>query len=175
MQQPSLCCNAANHHFAEIVSVHKYQTRLASLQKYYLPRMKTSLGQLSLKYIGSKIWSNIPEKLKLSSPYSFGKKYKKVLLSCQTSCWSSFYRLCLPHSVWSSFYILVTFCNIALMPLFSLLSTSIEYSCLSHPLYIDLGQLSRQLLQPAVGSNTDVGEMQTRYQSVATLNGLNQY
>jgi len=27
--------------------------------------MKTSLGQLSLKYIGPKIWSNIPEKLKL--------------------------------------------------------------------------------------------------------------
>jgi len=39
--------------------------------------MNTSLGQLSLKYIGPKIWSNIPEKLKSSSPYSFGKKYKK--------------------------------------------------------------------------------------------------
>jgi len=34
----------------------------------------------------------------------------------------------------------------------------------------DLGQLSRQLLQPPVGSNTDVGETQTRYQSVAALN-----
>jgi len=39
--------------------------------------MKTSLGQLSLTYIGPKIWSNIPEKLKSSSTYSFGKKYKK--------------------------------------------------------------------------------------------------
>jgi len=75
-----------DNYFAEIASVHKYQTRLASLQKYYLPRLKTSLGQLSLKYIGPKIWSNFPEKLKSSSPYSFGKKYKKVLLSCQTSC-----------------------------------------------------------------------------------------
>jgi len=60
--------------FAEIASVHKYQTRLASLQKYDLSRMKTSLGQLSLKYIGPKIWSNIPENLKSSSPYSFGKQ-----------------------------------------------------------------------------------------------------
>ena len=34
----------------------------------------------------------------------------------------------------------------------------------------DLGQLSRQLLQPPVGSNAGVGETQTRYQSVATLN-----
>jgi len=77
--------NHLDNYFAEIASVHKYQTRLASLQKYYLSRMKTSLGQLSLKYIGLKIWSNIPEKLKSSSLYSFGKKYKKVL-SCQTSC-----------------------------------------------------------------------------------------
>jgi len=85
--------NHFDNYFAEIASVHKYQTRLASLQNYYLPRMKTSLGQLSLKYIGPKIWSNIPENLKSSSPYWFGKKYKKVLLSCQTSCWSSFYML----------------------------------------------------------------------------------
>ena len=75
-----------DNYFAEIASVRKYQTRLASLQNYYLPRMKTSLGQLSLKFIGPKIWSNIPENLKSSSPYTFGKKYKKVLLSCQTSC-----------------------------------------------------------------------------------------
>jgi len=33
----------------------------------------------------------------------------------------------------------------------------------------DLGQLSRQLLQPPVGSNTDVGETPTRYQRVAAL------
>ena len=118
--------------------------------------MKTSLGQLSLKYTGPKIWSNIPEKLNSSSPYLFGKKYKKVLLSRQTSCWSSFYMLvtfcftfllyachilfdlpfiCLSHSVWSSSYILVPYCNIALMPLFSLLSTS-SYS--PQPLYIGM-------------------------------------
>jgi len=40
--------NHFDDYFAEIASVHKYQTRLASLQKYYLPRIKTSLGQLSL-------------------------------------------------------------------------------------------------------------------------------
>jgi len=69
--------NQFDNYFAEIASVHKYQTRLASLQNYYSPRIKTSLGQLSFKYIGPKIWSNIPENLKSSSPYSFGKKYKK--------------------------------------------------------------------------------------------------
>jgi len=38
--------NHFDNYFAEIASVRKYQTRLASLQNYYLPRMKTSLGQL---------------------------------------------------------------------------------------------------------------------------------
>jgi len=66
--------NHFDNYFSEIASVHQYQTRLDSLQKYYLPRIKTSLGQLSLKYIGPKIWSNIPENFKSSSPYSFGKK-----------------------------------------------------------------------------------------------------
>jgi len=53
--------NHFDTYFSEIASVHQYQTRLGSFQKYHLPRMKTSLGQLSLKYIGPKIWSNIPE------------------------------------------------------------------------------------------------------------------
>ena len=44
-----------------------------------------------------------------------------------------------------------------------------------NPTLAHLGQLSRQLLQPPVGSNTYVGETQTRYESVATLNWLNQY
>jgi len=74
--------NHFDNYFAEIASVHKYQTRLPSLKKYYLPGMKSSLGQLSLKYIGLKVWSNIPENLKSSSPYSFGKQYKNVLLFC---------------------------------------------------------------------------------------------
>jgi len=79
----------SNHfgdYFNEIASVYKHQARLASLEKYNLPRMKTSLGQLSLMYVGPKIWSDIPENLKCFSPYSFGKQYKKILLSCQNSC-----------------------------------------------------------------------------------------
>jgi len=73
-----------DNYFTEIAFIHICQTRLAALQKYYLPRMKTSPGQLSLKYIGSKIWSNIPENLKSFS--SFAKQYKNVLLSFQNSC-----------------------------------------------------------------------------------------
>jgi len=58
----------------------------ASLQKYHLSRTKTSLGQPCSKYIGPEICSDIPEKLKSLSPYSFGKQYKNVLLSRRNSC-----------------------------------------------------------------------------------------
>jgi len=115
--------NHFDNYFAEIASVQKYQTRLASLQQYYWPRMKTSLGQLSLKYIGPKIWSNIPEKLKSSSPYSFGKKYKKK--SCYLARLPVDLRfICLSHSVilrWCHYFPFIYLC-----------------SCLPHPLYIGM-------------------------------------
>ena len=119
--------NHFDDYFAEIASVHKYQTRLASLQKDYLPRMKKSLGQLSLKYIDPKIWSNIPEKLKSSSPYSFAKNIKN---SCYLARLPVDLRFaCLSHSVLSSFCVLVTFC---IFPPIYL------YSCLPHLLYIGM-------------------------------------
>ena len=48
-----------DNYFAEIASDHIYQTRLAALQNYNLPRMEMSLGQVCLKYVGPKIWSII--------------------------------------------------------------------------------------------------------------------
>jgi len=117
--------NYVDNYFTEIASARKYQTRLAALQKYYLPRLKTSLGQLSLKYIGPKIRYNIPENLKFFSPYSFAKQYKNVLLSWQNSCRFSF-------------YMLVTFLNTVLTPLFSLLSFT---STVAHPISVHTGML----------------------------------
>ena len=49
--------NPLDNYFAEIASVKNSQTGVASLQKYYLPGMKTSLGQLSLKYMYPTLWS----------------------------------------------------------------------------------------------------------------------
>jgi len=37
--------NHFDNYFVEIASFHKHETRLASLQKYYLTRLKTSLGE----------------------------------------------------------------------------------------------------------------------------------
>jgi len=61
--------NHFDNYFTEIASVHEYQASLAALQKYYLPKLKTSLSQLSLQYIGPKIWSDIPENLKSFPPW----------------------------------------------------------------------------------------------------------
>jgi len=71
-------------------------------------------------WVSPKIWYNIPENPKTFSPYSFAKQYKKVLLSCQNSCWFSF-------------HMLVTFFNIVLMPLLSLLSFSLSLQLLTTP------------------------------------------
>ena len=70
----------------------------------------------------TKIRSDIPGNLKSFPPYSFAKQYKNVLLSRQNSCWFSF---CM----------LVTFCNIVLMPLFTLLSFSSTVARPTFPLY----------------------------------------
>ena len=87
--------NHFDNYFAEIASVHNYQTRLSSLQKYYLPRMKTFLGQLSLKYIGPKIWSNIPEnRLRL---IHLAKNIKKSCYLARLPVDLRF--ICLSHSV----------------------------------------------------------------------------
>jgi len=72
--------NPLDNYFAEIASVHNSQTGLASLQKHYLPRMKTYLGQLSLSILVRNFGLNIPEILKSSSPYSFENNIK-------TSCY----------------------------------------------------------------------------------------
>jgi len=65
--------NPLDNYFAEIASDHNSETGVASLQKYYLPRMKMSLGQLSLSTLVRNFCLNIPEILKSSSPYSFEK------------------------------------------------------------------------------------------------------
>jgi len=55
--------------------------------------MKTSLGQFSLKYIGPKIWSNVPENLK-SSLYSFDLTlFITFITACKTSSIKTWFML----------------------------------------------------------------------------------
>jgi len=104
--------------------VHKYQTKLASLLKYHLPRMQTSLGQFfqgklvpKFGLIFLKIW-NLSRRIHLES-------------NTKTSC----YLAKLPADF--RFMCLSLFCIIVFSALLFLCIFDV-YSCSSHPLYIGM-------------------------------------
>ena len=70
-----------NHYFAYSSHVSSYSTRHASSNDIFLPRFMSSKTQHSIKYIGAKIWNNIPSDLKNASYSKFKESYKKFLLS----------------------------------------------------------------------------------------------
>ena len=70
-----------NHYFAYSSDVSSYSTRHTSSNDIFLPRFMSSKTQHSIKYIGAKIWNNIPYDLKNASYSKFKESYKKFLLS----------------------------------------------------------------------------------------------
>ena len=69
------------HYVAYLSDVSSYSTRHSSSNDIFLPRFMSSKTQHSIKYIGAKIWNNMPFDLK-NAPYSkFKESYKKFLLS----------------------------------------------------------------------------------------------
>ena len=90
------------------------------MQKYYLRRKETCLGPHSLKYIGPKIWSDIPENLKSPSPYYIKNNMK-------TPCYLQFVLIFV--------HMLVTFVQYCFdTPLFP--NIFYLFSCAPHPLHI---------------------------------------
>ena len=68
------------HYFAYSFDVSSYSTRNSSSNDIVLTRFMSSKTQHYIKYIGAKIWDNIPFDLK-NAPYSkFKESYKKFLL-----------------------------------------------------------------------------------------------
>jgi len=63
------------------VAVHKYHTRLATSKHFFLPGVNSSQGQCSLKIVGPKVWSEIPDHIKFRSRFDFKHQYKNCLLS----------------------------------------------------------------------------------------------
>ena len=70
-----------NHYFAYSSDVLSYSTRHTSSNEIFLPRFMSSKTQHSIKYIGAKIWNNIPSDLKNASYSKFKESYKKFLAS----------------------------------------------------------------------------------------------
>ena len=64
--------------FKKVSTVHSHSTRQANA--IHIPRFSTAKCQRSFKYIGTKIWNNIPQELK-DYPYSkFKITSKKQLI-----------------------------------------------------------------------------------------------
>jgi len=70
-----------NHeYFIPLSSIHYHSTRLATSKNLFLPGVSSSSGKCSLKFIGPKVWSSIPDDIKLSTTFTFKWKLKKHIL-----------------------------------------------------------------------------------------------
>ena len=72
--------NHFDEYFVPLSSIHYHSTRLATSKNLCLPRVNSSSGICSLKFIGPKVWSSIPDDIKFSTTFTFKWKLKKHLL-----------------------------------------------------------------------------------------------
>jgi len=72
--------NHFDEYFVPLSSIHNHSTRLATSEHLFLPRVNSSSGKCSLKFIGPKVWSSIPDDIKFSTNFTFKWKLKKHLL-----------------------------------------------------------------------------------------------
>ena len=68
-------------YFCNTTKNHSHYTRHSSKDTVYLARYTSSRTQKSIKYVGAKVWNDIPLDIKRSSYVSFKKSYKKLLLN----------------------------------------------------------------------------------------------
>ena len=73
-------------HFS-LTNIHKYNTRLAAKQSYYLPFVRTNYGKFNIWFQSPSIWNCIDKDIKLSSKAMFKKKI-------QAQCYFYFLFLC---------------------------------------------------------------------------------
>jgi len=76
----TLLPNHFDEYFVPLSSIHYHSTRLATSKNLFLPRVNSSSGICSLKFIGPKVWSSIPDDIKFSTTYTFKWKLKEHLL-----------------------------------------------------------------------------------------------
>ena len=66
--------------FAKVTNIHKYNTRLAAKQSYYLPFVRTNYGKFNIRFQGPSIWNCIDKDIKSSSKAMFKKKIQAQYL-----------------------------------------------------------------------------------------------
>jgi hypothetical protein len=74
---------AFNHFLVRASDVHGYNTRFAANSNFYRPIAKTNYGKHDLKFTISKIYEEIPARIKYLDNNQFKKQYKRFLLQSQ--------------------------------------------------------------------------------------------
>ena len=65
-----------NQYFKSIQTVHKYPTRLPCSKNFFLPRVNSSQGQCSVKFIVLKKWPEMPDHIKFRFHFDFKHMHK---------------------------------------------------------------------------------------------------
>jgi len=72
--------NHFDEYFIPLSWIHYHSTRPAVSKNLFLPRVNSSSGKCSVKFIGPKVWSSIPDNIKFLNTFTFKWKFKKHLL-----------------------------------------------------------------------------------------------
>jgi len=113
--------NHFDEYFVPLSSIHYHSTRLATSKNLFLPRVNSSSGKCSLKFISPKVWSSIPDDIKFSTTFTFKWKLKKHLLHEKNSqLWTltTFPLSRTKHCVFSYSVTLLIFCEHLLFHIF---------------------------------------------------------
>ena len=68
-------------YFLPIEQAHHYNTRSKSNQNYYLNSERKNSGKKSIKFLGVKMWNQIPLTIKSYTFYRFKKECKQILIN----------------------------------------------------------------------------------------------
>ena len=80
VRAPTLLPTAFHSFFIKVTNIHKYNTRLAAKQSYYLPFVRTNYGKFNIRFEGPSIWTCIDKDIKSSSKAMFKKKIQAQYL-----------------------------------------------------------------------------------------------
>ena len=67
--------------FVSVSTIHKYQTRSATKENFYIPKAKTNYGKFNIRFQGAKTWNAIEESLrKVGSLKKFRYNLKSTVI-----------------------------------------------------------------------------------------------
>ena len=67
--------------FTSVSSVHKYNTRLASKDSYYISKVRTNYGKFNIRFVGAKVWNSIDKSFKSKRRNQFKKLVTSNILN----------------------------------------------------------------------------------------------